>query len=311
MQRVCVTGGAGFIGSHVVDRLVREPGEVVVLDNLSTGFKGNVSPRAAFVPMDLSKAPVRDIAAAIRGAGTVWHFATNCSIRAMESNRTVHFEQNVLATSRLLEACADSGVGQFILASSSAVYGLACARRPRESSGPLLPISTYGALKLAAEGFVSAYCVGYGLAGGIFRLANVVGPRQRSGIIGDLLRQRGEPAVRVLGDGSQVKSYVHVSDAVDGMLLASRHVRKGAAEVWNVASDDRISVRKVAELVRRRAGFRSVSYAGGRTWTGDIPAMGLNIRKLKSLGWQPKMRSLAAVERAVGELSSGAQGAGR
>ncbi|MFH0961430.1 MAG: NAD-dependent epimerase/dehydratase family protein [archaeon] len=303
MKTVAVVGGAGFIGSHIADRfLLDENCRVVVIDNLSSGEKANVNPRATFVPLDIVRAEIGAIARALKGCSEIWHFAANVSIPRGEIDRFVDLRENVEGTVRLLEAAVSAGSKKFILASSSAVYGLGSAKRPRETA-PCEPISMYGASKLAAEGYLSAYCDNFGISGTTFRIANVVGARLSCGLLYDILKKRGAGKVFLKGLGLEKKSYVHVSDCVEGMLRGAQAFVPGKNEIFNLGSDDKVSVKKVSEIVSRLAGITETGFLGGKTWVGDVPEMVLNCKKLKSLGWAPKLiKSSAALEAATREL---------
>jgi UDP-glucose 4-epimerase len=292
-MRTCVTGGAGFLGSHLVDRLLTQSAEVLVLDNLSSGLKNNINPRAAFVPLDIARAQIHEITACLRGVKSVWHFSGN---RVLAADSRTHLEQNAIATVKLLQAAAEARVEKFFLCSSGAVYGRG-TKAPTEKEAPR-PASTYGASKLSAEGFLSAYCAQAGIAAAIFRIGTVVGSRERGGIISEILKQEGELLHFPAGTGKI--SCLHVSDCIDAILLASRQAAPGKSEVWNICAPDRVPARKFSEAVGKRAGFLAVSPDGSEKDFPETPF--LNTRKIRSLGWQPKLKSIAAAERAASEL---------
>lgn len=308
---VAVTGGAGFIGSHLVDELVARGYRVLVIDNLSSGKLDNIrrhleSGKAGFLHLDL-KDP-EGVREALRGVGSVFHFAANPEVRVSTTNPEVHFGENVVATFNLLEALRRCDVGSLVFASSSSVYGEP-EEIPVSESAPVRPVSVYGASKAACESFIHAYARLYGIRSVALRYANVVGPRLRHGAVHDFIVKlmRDPRELEILGDGTQVRSYVHVSDAVEASLTAWERA-PGGFEVYNVASEDWITVREVAEIVAEAMGLRGVKFVyrpvlHGVGWPGDVKRIALKIEKLKSLGWRPRMGSREAVAEAARSLS--------
>ncbi len=317
-MKVLVTGGAGFLGSHIVDRLMKTGREVVVLDNLSTGRLENLArwlenPRFKFVEGDLlDKAATIDV---VKGCTEVYHLAANPEVKTSFVNPDVHFRQNVEATFNLLEAVRKWGrVNVFVFFSSSTVYGEANKIPTPENYAPLKPISIYGASKLACESLVTGYAYNYGFKAVILRLANVVGPRARHGVIFDfIMKLRKNPKrLEILGDGTQTKSYLYVDDFLDAVFTAVSQSR-GTVEVFNVGSEDWVSVKRIAEIVVEEMGLENVEFTftggvdGGRGWKGDVKRMLLDVAKLKQVGWRPRYSSEEAVRLAtralVGELN--------
>jgi len=313
LGRVFVTGGAGFIGSHLVDRLCEMGVNVVVFDNLSSGAIENVKkwlnmPNFKFIRSDLLSP--EEIVKSINGCETVFHLAANPEVRVGSENPKIHYEQNVLATFNLLEAIRKVGcVKTLIFTSSSTVYGDAKVIPTPEDYAPLKPISTYGASKLAAEALISAYANTYNFKAIIYRLANIVGPRSKHGVIHDFIKKLRENPERleILGDGTQTKSYLHVEDCVDA-ILTGLNASNERVELFNVGSENQIIVKEIANIVCKKMGLKSVQYVftggvnGGRGWKGDVKVMLLSIEKLKKFGWKPKLNSRQAVERAVSEI---------
>jgi len=303
-MRVLVTGGAGFIGSHLVDRLMANGCGVRVLDSLASGSMVNLgqwvgNPAFEFVRGDLLD---RDAAvSAVDGCDQVFHLAANPEVRANKASPEDHFKQNVEATYRLLEAVRGSAVELLVFTSSSTVYGEADALPTPEEYGPLKPISLYGASKLACEAMISAYASMYGFRAVIYRLANIVGPRSNHGVIWDFVwKLRDDSAVlEVLGDGSQSKSYLYVSDCVEGLLKGTESDER--VTIFNLGSEDRVTVLEIAETVKRATGHLDASIRltggvdGGRGWMGDVKLMQLDMRRLKALGWAPRYNSAEAV----------------
>jgi UDP-glucose 4-epimerase len=304
-MRVLVTGGAGFIGAHLVDELLRRGHQVTVYDNLSSGREEFLREHFGkdnfrFVRGDLLD--FRALAEVLKGKDFVYHLAANPDIRKGPEQPDFDFRQNVLATFNLLEAMRSNGVRCLSFSSSSTVYGEARTFPTPEDYGPLLPLSLYGAGKLAAEGLISAYCHTFGFKAWIFRFANIVGPRQTHGVIVDFLEKlrRNPSELEILGDGSQNKSYLWVKDCVEAMLLAVER-SEGGPDVFNLGNTDRLTVRRIAEIVCEETGLHpSFRFGGGRRgWIGDVPEMMLDIRRIFSLGWRPRYSSEEAVRRTV------------
>jgi UDP-glucose 4-epimerase len=308
-----VTGGAGFIGSHLVDRLVTEGYDVVVLDNLSSGSLNNIKSHIeagsiVFVNGDLKeKHVVEDV---VQGIDVVFHFAANPEVRVSTTNPEVHFRENVVATFNLLEAMRLKNVKEIVFASSSSVYGEPEVI-PVDEGYPVRPVSVYGASKASCEALIHAYSKLYGIKAVVLRYANVVGPRMRHGVIYDLLMKLREnkSTLEVLGDGFQVRSYLHVKDAVEATLIAWRKSSE-TYQVYNVGNTDWITVRELVEILLETLGLKGrveVRYKPilhGVGWPGDVKRIALNSQKLMSLGWSPSMSSREAVVETVKALVS-------
>jgi UDP-glucose 4-epimerase len=316
LGRVFITGGAGFIGSHLVDKLCQNHVEVVVFDNLSAGRMENLkkwlgAPNFKFVLGDLLSP--EKVWKTLDGCETVFHLAANPEVRVSAEDPKVHYEQNVLATFNLLEAIRKVGsVKALAFASTSTVYGDALEIPTPEEYAPLKPISVYGASKLASEALIISYAYTYGFKTVIYRLANIVGSRARHGVICDFIRKLREnpKKLEILGDGTQTKSYLHVEDCVNAILIGTNLSRE-KVEIFNVGSEDQITVKEIADIVCEKMGLSNVQYIftggvdGGRGWKGDVKFMLLNVNKLKKLGWKPKLNSRQAVEKAVEEILKG------
>jgi len=307
---VLVTGGAGFIGSHLVRRLVAEGHKVIVLDNFSSGKRENVADLEAEGKIQVAEWDVtmsEGLDKAFKGCGTIFHLAANPEVRL--GDPAVHFETNVRGTFNVLEAMRRNHGETIVFASSSTVYGDASVIPTSETYSPLKPISVYGAAKLASESLISAYCASYGLNGVILRYANVVGLKQNHGVIYDFAEKlKANPReLEILGDGSQRKSYLHIDDAVAGTVQCWKQTGS-RFEVYNVGSDDDIDVRRIADIVVQEMGLIGVAYKftggidGGRGWKGDVKYMRLDVGKLKSLGWTPRYGSEMSVRLACRSL---------
>jgi UDP-glucose 4-epimerase len=313
LKSVLITGGAGFIGSHIVDAFMSRGAEVHVLDDLSSGSEANVKPwvgsrNFALVNCDLSKASglkkLRD------GYEAVFHFAANPEVRVGVTSPDVHFRQNVVATHNLLEHLRKTGKDTTIaFASTSTVYGEPDEMPTPEDYSPLKPISVYGATKLACESLISAYSHTYGFRAVIYRLANVTGPRSRHGVVHDFIQKlRKNPRkLEILGDGTQTKSYLYVGDCVKAVLLGAEK-SSSRFETYNVGSDDQINVKDIADIVVKAMGLRGVRFTltggvdGGRGWGGDVKNMLLDTGKIKALGWRATLNSEQAVAETARQL---------
>jgi len=312
-SKVLITGGAGFIGSHLVDVLMKLGVRVRVFDNLSSGRLENLNswlgnPRFEFRNGDLLD--VDKVFKAVEDSCIVFHLAANPEVRSSSINPIRHFRENVVTTLNLLEAIRKVGnVKMFIFTSSSTVYGEANNVPTSEDYAPLKPISVYGATKLACEGLISAYAHTFGFKAIIYRLANIIGPRSKHGVVYDFVSKlRNNPKIlEILGDGTQKKSYLYVTDCIKAILLGLK--RPGEyVEIYNVGSDDQVDVKTIAQIVVEEMGLKQVRFIftggvdGGRGWKGDVKNMLLDTTKLKSLGWRPRYNSVQAVRKTVKEL---------
>jgi len=315
-SNILVTGGAGFIGSHLVDRLMGMGYFVRVVDNLSSGSLENIKPwfrnsRFEFVHGDLKSLSVAKNC--VSGVDVVFHLAANPEVRVEEAEPKVHFRENLLVTFNVLEAMRESKTAHVIVFfSSSTVYGEPTSFPTSEEHGPLLPISVYGASKLGCESLVSSYCHVFGIRSIIFRLANIVGGRSAHGVVVDFIRklQRNPKELEILGDGNQGKSYLHVKDFVDAVFLALRSFLSGerAVEVYNVGSLDQIDVKHIAQIVTEEMELQNVKFEltggvdGGRGWRGDVKTMLLSCDRLMNLNWKPILDSEEAIRLSCREL---------
>jgi UDP-glucose 4-epimerase len=308
-RKILVTGNAGFIGSHLVEELLHKGNHVVGLDNLSAGKRSFMDKvknddNFRFIEGDLLNV---DLGKVLREVDMVFHFAANPDVRLGASNTHVHFEQNIEVTYRLLEECARNDVRDIIFPSTSTVYGEATIIPTAEDYGPQIPISIYGASKLACEALISSYCHTFDMNAVVYRFANVVGTRSTHNVLHDFIRKlREQPDyLEILGrDPGTHKSYVHVSDCIKGMVVGIERA-KDQVEIFNIGSKDRLSVRRIADIVTQEMGLKEVSYhwtggvKGGRGWVGDVKQMLLSIEKLERFGWTPRMNSESAIRQAV------------
>jgi len=309
-----VTGAAGFIGSHLTERLLDLGYEVAGLDNLSSGDEANLTravknSRFHFVKGDLLDSETTSCV--LGRSETVFHLAADPEVRVGAENPEAHFRQNLQATYNLLEAIRRRGLStQLVFASTSTVYGEASVIPTPEDYGPLLPISTYGATKLGCEALCSSYPQLLPLKVVIFRFANVVGTRARHGVLYDFIKklQENPRELEVLGDGTQTKSYLHVDDCVDAFMMAlDEHFWHDPVQVYNIGSENRTNVLDIAKIVTEAMGLKNVTIRttaepGGRAWPGDVRTMQLDTSKIKKLGWKAKRNSDEAIRAAVSEL---------
>jgi len=302
-----IAGGAGFIGSHFVDRLLADPQveRVTVFDNMSSGREWHLAShlgddRFAFLRGDVGDLDA--VTAAMRGHETVIHLASNPDIAKAQVEPTIDFDQGTLLTQNVVEAMRRCGAKTILYASGSGVYGDLGEAEAREDDAIGLPISTYGASKLAGESLISAYCYMFDPRGNSFRFGNVVGARQTHGVGYDFLKRLlAEPThLDMLGDGRQSKSYIHADDVVEAVLTAYRKGEK-PYEVYNVATGDYITVTEIAQLAVEVLGRAPDSvqfrYSGGdRGWKGDVPVVRLAIQRIRAIGWRCRRSSRQALD---------------
>jgi UDP-glucose 4-epimerase len=293
-----VTGGAGFIGSHLVDRLMTEGHSVVVYDNLSLGREDFIRHHYAKPAFKFIKGDLLDVdllKSSMATSDVVFHLAANSDIVKSAKHTRIDLEQGTIATYNVLESMRECGTKKLVFTSSNVVYGEVEKLPIREDYGPLFPISFYGASKLAGEALISAYCHNFDFRCWIYRFANVIGPRVTHGVVLDFYRklQKNNKELEVLGDGKQAKPYIEVHDVADGMLFGLAH-SNDAVNYFNLATDGLTPVTVIAREVPRLLGLRNVElkFTGGvRGWPGDVSRVSLDMSKLKSLGWKPKYPS--------------------
>ncbi len=307
-MRSFVIGGCGFIGSHLVDRLVGR-GPVTVFDNLSVGKRDFIGAhldegRAALVIGDALD--FEALRSAIEGHDVVFHLAANPEARWGLERTRLDLEQGTIATYNALEAARLSRIERFVFASSGTVYGNVAEPCDEMDLGHL-PISLYGASKLAGEALVSAYVECFGMRGRICRFGNVVGPRGTHGAILDFCKKlKAHPDyLDVLGDGAQAKPYLHVTDCADGILAVLDRAEEELA-IYNLAPPDVTSVARIAELCVAASPNKGARIEFGTTpqgWPGDVPRSRIKPDKLAALGFSVRHTSDGAVEQAVSEIA--------
>ena len=307
-MRYFVTGGAGFVGSHLVDRLV-DMGAVTVYDNLSSGKKGYIQHHLEkegfrFVQADLLE---RDnLARAMKDCDVVFHMAANPDVRRSIQETDLDLKQGTVATYNVLEAMRLNGIKIIVFASSSTVYGETAGKPIPEDYGPLQPISLYGASKLAGEGLVTAFCHLFDMQAWIFRFANVVGGRATHGVILDFINKlkQNPGELEILGDGTQEKPYIRVQDCVDGILYGLQY-SENQVNVYNLGTSSATSVTMIGRILAEEMGLTDVKfkYTGGdRGWLGDVRQVRLDTSRMEKIGWKPKYTSDEAVRRAIRDI---------
>ena len=285
-----VTGGGGFVGSHLVDRLAARGARITVVDNFSTGFREYVPQREALRVVEGDLLDPDCLQSAIQGADFVFHLAANADIKENLKTPRRCVEQNVIVTQNVLEAMRSAGVHDIAFASSGSVYGEASVLPTPEDAPFPVQTSLYATSKIAAEGLLTSYALGFNLRTWIFRFVSVLGPRYTHGHVIDFWRKlKADPTrLEVLGNGKQKKSYLHVADCVTAMLTAIDRSRD-AINVLNLGHGDWVEVNQSIAIITRAMGVSPrISYTGGdRGWVGDAPRILLDTRRIQALGWAP------------------------
>jgi UDP-glucose 4-epimerase len=307
-MKLLITGGAGFIGSHLVDHFATQGHDVTIVDNLSLGARQNVASWQDTTHVHLQIGDCtnpEDVQQALTDHEVILHFAANPEVRISQSPPATCFTQNVYATYLLLEAWRQSPATTLVFASSSTVYGDPQIL-PTPESHVTLPISIYGASKLASEALIIAYAHTYNKHAIILRLANIIGPRSQHGVIADFIAKLRQTPQRleILGDGTQTKSYLHVRDCVAAIsALLNRSL--DPVTILNLGSDDQTSVTQIADMIVEEMQLPDVTYAftggvdAGRGWKGDVKTMLLDIRRMNAQGWNARYSSHEAVRQTV------------
>lgn len=304
-MKALVTGGAGFIGSHLVDRLLEDGYEVRALDNLSEGKLENIAhlknnPKFSVQEADLKDA--RTVEKLVSDRDTIFHLAAHANIRTSLVDHTADLQNNLVGTLNILEAMAKHHVNDLIFASTSALYGEATVTPTPENYMPV-QTSLYGASKLACESYSEAFTQFSDIQFWAYRFSNIIGERCRRGVIWDFINKlkRNPKELEILGDGKQSKEYLYVDDCVNG-IMTGHEKSHGKVNIFNLAIEENTTPDQVADIVIREMGLTGVrrKYTGGaRGWIGDIPVVHLSIEKIKSLGWAPKVSSEEAITRTV------------
>ena len=302
---VLITGGAGFIGSHLAEKLIESGITVKVLDNLVTGKKENLEncwnkKNFEFFQQDLGNLDNVDF---LDNVDIVFHLAADPEVRTGYDKPENSFNENIVNTFNLLQKIKHSKVKKFMFASSSSVYGNANILPTPENYSPLLPISHYGASKLACEALISSFCHNYDIDGMIIRPANVIGARGHHGLIWDLIHKlkKDQSKLEILGNGKQSKSFIHISDTIEGIFHIINNTKE-KIEIFNIGSEDSIEIMNVAKIVCKNMNLENTliytkeEEEDGIGWKGDIKKAHLDIQKLKSLGWNTNLSSIESAD---------------
>jgi UDP-glucose 4-epimerase len=309
VRRACITGGAGFIGSNLADRLLAAGVEVVILDNFSTGRREFLADMAGTAGMRILEADVLDTATleeAVDGCDWVFHLQANADLRRGLEHPRRDLEQNTIATSNVLEAMRARGVSKILFASTGSVYGEPEIFPTPEDAPFPIQTSLYAASKLAGEALICAYATGFGFTGVICRFVSVLGERYTHGHVFDFYRalKRDPTRLRALGDGRQEKSYMYVQDCVGALLMAVEHHEADtspAAHVYNLGTDETLRVDESIAIIAQHLSLSpEIEHTGGRRgWIGDSPLIRLDTTRVRGLGWQPRLTIEQALARTL------------
>jgi UDP-glucose 4-epimerase len=309
MRKMFITGGAGFIGSNLAERLVHDDYIVTVFDNLLSGKEEFLTglkacKRFRFIKADLLD--LKKLKKEIAGQDTVWHMAANSDIAQGTKYTDIDLKLGTIATYNVLESMRSNGIKEIVFASSSAVYSIPKVMPTPENYGPLFPISLYGASKLASEGLISAFCHNYHMKSWIFRFANIVGDNGTHGVVFDFIHKlrKNQRELEILGNGKQAKPYLYVKECVDGMIYGFNN-SKEKINYFNLACEGATSVERIASIIVEEMDLREIIFkftGGERGWVGDVPQVRLDSSKMTKLGWKPKLMSDEAVRKGVKAL---------
>ncbi len=309
-MKVFIAGGAGFIGSHIAHHYSHDPHceSLLIYDNFTSGKTWHISDIADNPKVTVVKSDIKDLdrlTLAMAGSNVVFHFASNPDIAKAMTQPDIDFWEGTYLTQNILEAMRINKVKEIIYASGSGIYGETGFQEVKENHAPLLPISTYGASKLAGEALICSYCHMFDMTGKAFRFANVVGPRQTHGVAFDFIKKLREhpEKLHILGDGTQSKSYIYIEDIINAILIAKDYSQE-QFDYFNVATGDYITVQEIAEIVIEQMGLQKsnvlMEFTGGdRGWKGDVPIVRFNTSKILSTGWEPQHTSRQAIKLSI------------
>ncbi len=306
-----VAGGAGFIGSHLARKIVREEQEsnVIIYDNFSSGQMYHLEDILDSGRLKIIEGDIKDselLVNSMKGCDCVYHFASNPDISKAVTQPDIDFWEGTYLTNNIVEAIRRNGIKKLIYASGSGVYGDTGFNEASEDYRPMVPISTYGASKLAGEALISSYCFMFDINAAAFRFANVVGPNQTHGVGFDFINKLIENPSKldILGNGTQSKSYIYVNDVLNAIRLVETKYLNGFS-YFNVGTDDYITVKEIADIVVKLMKLDNVRMNFGesdRGWKGDVPVVRLNSEKIKKLGWKRQYSSGEAIEKSVSSM---------
>jgi UDP-glucose 4-epimerase len=304
-QNILVTGGAGFIGSHLVDHLIREGHQVKVYDNLSGGNRDFLNhhtknKRFTFVKADL--ADQKTLRRESKNIDMVFHLAANSDISKGITDPSIDFRETSQNTFNLLQAMKENGIKKIFFTSGSGIYGDVGSTYTKENFGPLVPVSMYGATKLSAEAMIYAFSNFYDIQVWVLRPANIIGPRLTHGVVFDFIRRlkKNSKKLQILGDGKQSKSYLYVLDVINAIDLVVKKTKK-KINIFNIASNSFITVNSIADIITKEMNINpKQSWTGGKIgWKGDVAKVRINNFQITKLGWRPKYNSRQAVQKTV------------
>lgn len=306
-MKILVTGGAGFIGSHLTDYLLTEGNTVIAIDNLSLGRLNNISEaqkssKFKFIKEDLLNYSALNEIFKTEWFDIVFHMAANSDIAQSHANPGIDFDNTFMTTCNVLKAMKENDVKKIIFASTSAIYGDTKGAIMDENYGPLLPTSHYGASKLASEGFIASFAENYGIQAWITRFPNVVGERATHGVIWDFIRKlkKNSSELKVLGNGEQIKPYLYVKDLVEAILFIWKNTDE-KINFYNIGVESRTKVKEIAQMVIEEMKMDAkILYTGGdRGWIGDVPEFNYDLSKIHALGWSAQISSNEAVRKSI------------
>ena len=305
-----ITGGAGFIGAHLTNYLLENSNsDVTIYDNFCNGRLYPLEKKLKDDRLEIINGDVKDLGrltSAMSGNDIIYHFASNADIAASENDPTIDFWNGTYLTHNVLEAMRINKIKKILFTSGSGVYGEVPNLPIPENYDKMIPISTYGSCKLSSETLISAYSHMFDITGIVVRFANVVGPHQTHGVAYDFIRRltHDPTQLKILGDGRQCKPYIHVFDIIEALKILESKFDNGY-NVFNVGSQDNLTVKEIADIIVTKMGLKNVSYnftGGARGWKADIPNYQLDTSKIRNLGWENKLNSYKAVENAVNSM---------
>ena len=308
-MKILITGGAGFIGSHLCDHFIEKGREVICVDNLSLGKKDNIChlfENPLFEFREFDAADENQLSKSMNGIDMVCHLAAHPDIQTGSKDPNIDYYHTFLTTKTVLESMRKKKIKNIFFASTSAVYGNMPEILLNEKTGGLYPVSYYGAYKFASEALISAYVHMNDMNALIFRLPNVVGPRLTHGIIFDFIKKlkRNKNKLSILGNGKQKKQYIHVDDLINSIMMMSEKMNRGI-NLYNVSTESFATVTEIANLVCQRLELENVVYefTGGEVgWKGDVPFFQYDISKIKSTGWMYNYTSKEAIWKTLSEM---------
>jgi UDP-glucose 4-epimerase len=305
MKKVFITGGAGFVGSNVADKLLEMGCEVTVYDSMKTGQSAFLKNQSENPKFKLIKGDIMDLGAlktAMQGHDFVFHLSANADVRGGINNTRIDLEQNTIGTWNVLEAIRLNDVKGIAFSSTSAMYG-----EPNKFPTPenYCPVQTslYGASKLAGEAMIQAFCEGFGIKSWIFRFVSLIGERYTHGVIFDFVKKlnKNPKELEILGDGEQKKSYLYINDCVNAMVFAIENADE-KVNIFNLGNVEYMNVKDVAKIIIEELGLSDVEYkftGGERGWIGDAPFVQLDVKKIMNLGWKPEVSIEDGIRRTV------------